>query len=141
MAEIEEKFYKTFGIEPKYQDTCTVEEKYWSNEELANEYGTFDMYMNAKCGNQENCTTECSCAYQKEIYPTITDRILLELICILNDFEGISVKATTIEELKEELLKQCIEPFEYPIAFEEHYEFDKLYQQVRALFEEGAEDE
>ena len=107
MTEIEEKFFKIFGV-----DNCS------------------------------NCDRKKSleCYYCDNKYPEITDRVLLELICILNDFEGISVKATTIEELKEELLKQCIEPFEYPIAFEEHYEIDKLYQQVRALFEgEGEE--
>lgn len=83
-TELEKQFFDTFGIEPRYEDACTVEDKYWNNEELANKYGTFDQYMNCKCGDQENCTTECSCAYQKEIYPQITDHILLELIKILS---------------------------------------------------------
>ena len=83
-TELEKQFFDTFGIEPRYEDACTVEDKYWNNEELANKYGTFDQYMNCKCGDQENCTTECSCAYQKEIYPQITDSILLELIKILS---------------------------------------------------------
>lgn len=109
---IEEEFFKTFGIEPKYQDTCTVEEKYWSNEELANEYGTFDMYMNAKCGNQENCTTECSCAYQKEIYPQITDKILLELICILNS-ANVLIKSECLNDLKNEILGEITVLCEY----------------------------
>ena len=82
-TDLEKQFFSTFGIEPKYEDACTVEDKYWDNEELANEFGTFDQYMNCKCGNQENCTTECSCAYQKEIYPQITDSILLELISFI----------------------------------------------------------
>lgn len=82
-TELEKQFFDTFGIEPIYKDACTVEDKYWNNEELANEYGTFDQYMNCKCGNQENCTTECSCAYQREVYPQITDHILLELIRII----------------------------------------------------------
>ena len=81
--ELEKHFFSIFGIEPIYKDACTVEDKYWNNKELANEYGTFDQYMNCKCCNQENCTTECSCAYQKEVYPQITDSILLELIFIL----------------------------------------------------------
>lgn len=85
-TELEKQFFSVFDIKPKYQDTCTVEEKYWDNEELANEYGTFDQYMNAKCGNQENCTTQCSCAYQKEIYPQITDTILLELFEFLRKY-------------------------------------------------------
>ena len=80
---LEKKFFQCFGIEPRYEDSCTVEDKYWNNKELANKYGTFDQYMNCKCGNQENCTTECSCAYQREVYPQITDHILLELIIII----------------------------------------------------------
>jgi hypothetical protein len=87
-TELEKEFFKVFGIEPKHQDACIVEDKYWQNEELANKYGTFDMYMNAKCGNQENCTIQCSCAYTKEIYPEITDRKLLEMICIYNSFQN-----------------------------------------------------
>lgn len=130
---IEEEFFKTFGIEPKYQDTCTVEEKYWSNKELANEYGTFDMYMNAKCGNQENCTTECSCAYQKEIYPPITDKILLELICILSGNITLEIKVKNIKELKEGILKHAIERTYYPLDKE------KYKTKVRKLFE--SEDE
>ena len=84
--ELEKQFFKYFGIEPRYEDACTVEDKYWDNEELANKYGTFDQYMNCKCGDQENCTTECSCAYQKEVYPEITDSILLELFDILRNY-------------------------------------------------------
>ena len=81
--ELEKTFFDTFGIKPKYEDACTVEDKYWNNEELANKYGTFDQYMNCKCGDQENCTTECSCAYQREVYPQITSDILLELMELL----------------------------------------------------------
>ena len=125
---IEEEFFKTFGIEPKYQDTCIVEEKYWGNEELANEYGTFDMYMNAKCGNQENCTTECSCAYQKEIYPPIAGRILLELICILGTRHlNIILQGTTIKQLKECILSECIKNRKC------------ISEQVRKLFESEEE--
>lgn len=71
MSEIE-KLYKNAGIEPTYYDACIVEDNYWKNEELANKYGTFDMYMNAKCGKQEDCTTLCSCAYTREEYPPFT---------------------------------------------------------------------
>ena len=105
--ELEKQFFKCFGIEPRYEDACTVEDKYWDNEELANEYGTFDQYMNCKCGDQENCTTECSCAYQKEVYPQITDRILLELICIANKYY-IDLEGTDTETMKNSLLENFI---------------------------------
>jgi hypothetical protein len=128
-TKLEKQFFQCFGIKPKYQDTCTVEEKYWDNEELANEYGTFDQYMNAKCGNQENCSLECSCAYQKEIYPQITDKQYLELICVLNEnttldetyYQG----ASTVKELKKLVLKDLIKTKE---------NFDTKHQ-VQAIFE------
>ena len=126
--ELEKQFFKCFGIEPRYEDACTVEDKYWDNEELANEYGTFDQYMNCKCGDQENCTTECSCAYQKEVYPEITDHILLELICILTKFYGELVleQSTGINDLKEQVLN---------IFIRTSYK-DNFKHQVRTLFEE-----
>ena len=64
-------------------------------------------------------------------YPTITDRILLELICILNEnttldetyYQG----ASTVKELKRLVLKDLIKTKD---------NFDTIHQ-VRTLFEEG----
>lgn len=142
VTDIERQFFDTFGIEPEYQDACTVEDKYWDNEELANEYGTFDQYMNCKCGNQENCTTECSCAYQKEIYPQITDRILLELICIANKelIKSMHARGENTEELKNNILKTFIEDYTfYSKTYEKTYNrlANNFKQQVQSLFKEG----
>lgn len=63
--------------------------------------------MNCKCDNQEDCTTECSCAYQREIYPQITDHILLEFICIANKYY-IDIEGTNIETMKNSLLENFI---------------------------------
>ena len=130
--ELEKHFFSTFGIEPKYEDACTVEDKYWNNEELANKYGTFDQYMNCKCGDQENCTTECSFAYQREVYPQITDHILLELIFILTTlldttvYEDVFITiAKNREELKKDIFQECM-------LYKQH-----IKHQVRTLFEEG----
>lgn len=114
-TELEKEFFLIFDIKPKYQDTCTVEEKYWQNEEIANEFGTFDQYMNIKCGNQENCTTQCSCAYQKEIYPQITDRHYLELICILtrNCYQIEICNALTYQGINEFTINLIKEPTRY----------------------------
>ena len=139
--ELEKQFFSTFGIEPKYEDACTVEDKYWNNEELANKYGTFDQYMNCECGNQENCTTECSCAYQREVYPAISDRILLELICIINQIdlyfyeEHNYFMAVNYKDLKEEVIAKC-KRLADKNAFSEVTE-EHIKQQVQALFEEG----
>ena len=135
--ELEKQFFQCFGIEPRYEDACTVEDKYWNNEELANEFGTFDQYMNCKCGNQENCTTECSCAYQREVYPTISDHILLQLICFNNShyvtLEDL-ICPKNIETIKESVLRKYIERNkEFVDNGYSGFGLDK----VRTLFEEG----
>ena len=60
-------------------------------------------------------------------YPQITNRILLELICIvLNAYEKLEVYTEcTVEKLKEKTLKQLI------------LAQDDVYSQVRTLFKEG----
>ena len=138
--ELEKLFFQCFGIEPRYEDICTVEDKYWNNEDLANEYGTFNQYMNCKCGNQENCTTECSCAYQREVYPDITDHILLELICILNQVdlyfygEEDCFIAVNYEDLKEEVIAKCKRLADKNVFSE--FTGEHIKAQVQALFEE-----
>ena len=119
-TDLEKQFFNTFGVEPKYEDACMLADEYWENEELADKYGTFDKYMERKCGNQEDCTTECSYAYTKEVYPQLTDRILLELRGLSNH--------KTYEEYKAEELKKVIS-----IMSDNPYK----KSQVRTLFEEG----
>lgn len=84
-TEIEKQFFQCFEIEPKYEDACRLADAYWQDEELANEYGIFDYFMEfSGCQEKEiGCTDECRHAYSKTIYPQITDRILLELIRII----------------------------------------------------------
>ena len=130
--ELEKQFFQCYGIEPRYEDACTVEDKYWDNEELANEYGTFDQYMNCKCGDQENCTTECPCAYQKEVYPQITDSILLELTVIMTRYTDIIDGFANVQELKRFVLEELMYSLTQP-------ECDIVKQQVRTLFEDGNE--
>ena len=131
--ELEKQFFKCFGIEPRYEDACTVEDKYWDNEELANEYGTFDQYMNCKCGDQENCTTKCSCAYQKEVYPQITNRILLELICILGNTSYFLITDDGLPIDVDGLKKSVL----HSLTLQAKVDKNKvLKHQIRTLFEE-----
>ena len=64
------------------------------------------------------------CSYYVE-YPQITDRILLELYCIVGDYCVIT--ADTVSELKEKILKNCIRL----------QRVVDIKHQVRKLFEEG----
>ena len=123
-TDIERQFFETFGIEPKYEDACELADEYWNNEHLANEYGVFDNYMEAKgCPiNKDGCTDNCRHSYTKEVYPQITDRILLELICIAMDITDFG--ASTVGDLKEVVLEILIDNPE------------NTKHQVQALFKE-----
>lgn len=70
-------------------------------------------------------------------YPQITDRILLELICILNTIDSYSYSSANTRELKEEILFNCIE-FYQEIGTQQ--DINTLKQQVQALFEENNND-
>ena len=79
MSEIE-KLYENAGIEPRYQDCCKLADKYWDNENIADEYLCFDHYMKAVCPHNQECTDECKNAYDKTIYPEFTAEKQLEMI-------------------------------------------------------------
>lgn len=104
--ELEKKFFSTFGIEPNCQNEFINPSKCPFNESMG------------CCG----CTS-----FQ---YPQISDSILLELICILNEnttldetyYQG----ASTVKELKKLVLKDLIKTKD---------NFDTIHQ-VRTLFEE-----
>ena len=134
---IEEEFFKMFGIEPTYSDECQIADAYYSMQNDLNERGIlYDDYMKGE-GPQKNtfCYDDCPYAYNKEQYPPITDRILLELICILNrhyseHYQIASmIVGKNIEEVKRSILNDCIEQCN-------HKDFKV---QVQLLFKGGAE--
>lgn len=112
MGEIERQFFETFEIKPKKQ--CY----YWDCP-----YSTGEIEKDIPVNERDcaNCTNP-----DKEVYPQITDRILLELICIANhesvyiDFEG-----TDVETLKNSLLGNFI-----------YFKRIIPKRQVQALFED-----
>ena len=103
-TELEQEFFKVFGIEPI----------------PIKSYG----YWLIKGSIAENDKGE------KVVYPEISDRKLLEMICILSAYNYIfeDLKADNIEQLKEEIIKLF---FDYPLIAEE--EKTKIQQ----LFKEG----
>lgn len=128
--ELEKQFFDTFGIE------CNISfhqqfngaqvprglEFYKKREELA-KTGIIKIWHKMLNPRPEN-----DCVYWGEYhYPQITDRILLELICIaLNTFETFEInRIMNIESLKKKILNLLI------------LAQDDVYSQVRTLFEEG----
>lgn len=89
---IEEKFFKTFGIEPNIIGCNT---------------GFYDFYR----GFRYSCdATNCKkCKSAKKVYPEITAEILLELIRIMNIYQEKSlVYGQTKRELQEDILNRVM---------------------------------
>ena len=118
-TEIEKTFFDTFGIEQKEHKECQCD------------------YLNCPNPDIEECE---ECYYYKTYkfdYPQITDRILLELICIANQYEDYS-QTTNMKNIKARTLRILLRNEKF---YRNFYENDKRYKkfkhQVRTLFEEG----
>ena len=114
MNKIEKKFYKTFGIEPKNYYGCN-----WDG------YCPYDNEAD-ECGGH--------CPYwskYKNDYPKITDRILLELIGILNEFSYSHLNFHKYSEAQDEILQMCID-----ILDEEKHHYNEIVEQIQSLFRE-----
>ena len=119
---LEKQFFDTFGIEPKKQ--CYYWDCPYSTGNIANDTAMNERDCNS-CKNPD-----------KEIYPQITDRILLELIFL----QPLSIEfkyPRNIEELKNTLLRYYIGELS---LFAEPSEAEIFKQQVKALFKEDAND-
>ena len=92
ITDIEKQFFETFGIKPRSYLLCT---SCWD------------------CIDAQPCE---QCHYGKLIedeYPKITDRILLELICILtrhclDEREPYEITSINMEQLKQQILSDII---------------------------------
>ena len=123
---IQKQFFDTFGIEPKYY--CSYHDCNCPIEDI----GKF----NKKCPKQA-VTQDCDARSKQVLYPQITDRIVLELICIHNQYSHpFSIYGERKEFLKNDILECMINMLNY---FYEHEmgEYSELKHQVRTLFEEG----
>ena len=108
-AEIEKQFFEAFEIEKKQVDCEQPERIYCS---------------------KSGCKT---CKYSVYDYPSITDRILLELICKAQsrfDLNFRNLCFDKIENLKYAVLDQILE-------YENRKYNHSIKQQVKSLFKEG----
>ena len=123
--ELEKQFFDTFGIEPKKQ--CYYWDCPYSTGNIVN-----DIAMNERdCNSCKNP--------DKEIYPQITDRMLLELICIKNKelISIVQVRGNNLEELKSYILQTWAHWYTYYSSLPVHKErADNFKRRVRELFEE-----
>lgn len=99
-SDIEKEFFKVFGIEP------------------------ISKWHKCKDYNCVCCDEYDNCSKREFVYTEITDRILLELICIL----GTTIRQfkippkLNIEQLKYHILRNCIN------------EQESIYTRVKSLF-------
>ena len=76
------------------------------------------------------------CSYYVE-YPQITDRILLELICLLNTITHPDLGDVYVEKLKTTVLQEYLKMFDSDLWENEEKAKKEFIEQVQALFEEG----
>ena len=114
--ELEKKFFDTFGIEPiKKQESELV-----------------------AIGENIRGLKRVEKHFYK--YPQITDRMLLELICIKNKelISIVQVRGNNLEELKSYILQTWAHWYTYYSSLPVHKErADNFKRQVRTLCEEG----
>ena len=127
--EVEKQFFDTFGIEPhirhwqqyNYAQVENGLKLFPERQKFADE-----GYIKITC--KKLIPTEFNdCVYWEEYhYPQITDRILLELICIAHTSPVITFVSRDVKSLKEEVL----------IVLCNWVNNRNIKQQVQALFEE-----
>ena len=124
--ELEKKFFDTFGIEPS--NMCKYAKYGYEGTE-----GTW--YFCAK--NQKECWTypsDTGCKDKMTSYPQITDRILLNLICIANEYLDYPT-STNIKNIQARTLRMLLKVKKY---FKDTYSsqdwHNELVRKVRKLF-------
>ena len=120
--ELEKTFFDTFGIEPKcVKRTLKLAMPEYNENDLPKDLRQFIS----------------SQAQVYHVYPQITDRILLELICIANKYENYP-ETTNIKNIKERTLRILLraEKFYDKNHYGSDRQYKKLIKQVRTLFKE-----
>lgn len=113
MNNIEEKFYKTFGIEPKV-------------------YCKHFNYVNSECDRKNNKCKDCI-GVKKE-YPEITSDIILKLICIYIGYERIYMGTFELDHFKRFMLASLIDLYK---EMRDVNKKERLKHQVQSLFKGG----
>lgn len=118
-TDLEKQFFSTFGIEPKSSFRgCKLGAKYY-----------------AEICDEPTCKG-CDEEIRKTEYPQITDRILLELICIWNNaclYLEDNIAPINYQKVTETVLEYFVDIENYRFAIGKQ----EIKHQVRTLFEEG----
>lgn len=116
-----QEFFKSFNIEPIY--VCGEERIY----EAMLEYECTD-------GDRSKCK---SCKHVHSIYPEISSKIFMELLCILNEYNSEEYQSCSLicGTTKEKLINSLLEDF-IQISHEDepNDNFNKLNKRIQDLF-------
>lgn len=115
-TELEEQFFKVFGVEK----ICT------------------HTIINPESCNHRKMTRCCGCDWLE--YPEITDRKLLQLLCIYNDMQSCVETCITpckYEDIKENILQILIDEKTDITDYEGGTYMDVMTKQIKQLFKEG----
>ena len=129
--ELEKKFFNAFEIKPKY--TYLVTDMFYTSDSHSYEVTKNDLI---KYFGDKNCGRYKVMEVHKT-YPQITDRILLNLICIANEYENYS-ETTNIENIQARTLRILLraEKFYDKNHYGSDRQYKKLVKRVRKLFKE-----
>lgn len=133
-TELEQEFFKVFEVEPKMLCNCEFKNLY----DYRIEYGS-DVCDYTESKIKEPCKV-CKKAKQKApLYPEITDRKLLQLLCIYNDMQGqieLCIIPSEYEDAKEMILQTLVNEKTNITDYEEGSYMDVMTKQIQQLFEE-----
>ena len=133
-TDLEKQFFDTFGIEPKEDEHCQIEDN-WLNDYQLKITTPISEYMkqNAPCKSTKICSTACQYRYTTKEYPEITDRQYLELIVLHNIYLETKLYHLELKSLKEEILQDLI--YEQQLReIKKDDVSDDLKHQVQAIF-------
>ena len=115
--ELEKQFFNEFEIKPK--KGCTAYYKFTEEEA--------DVICNDKCAE---------CTYLDDVYPQITDLILLNLICIVNEYQDYPT-STNIKNIQARTLRMLLKVKKYlKDTYSSQDWHNDLVRKVRKLFKE-----
>ena len=128
--EIEKQFFDTFGIEPKY--AYLVTDMFYTSDSHNYEATKNDLI---KYFGDKNCGRYKVMEVHKT-YPQITDWILLNLICIANEYLDYPT-STNIKNIQARTLRMLLKAKKYLKDTYSHQGWhNELVRKVRKLFKE-----
>ena len=135
-TELEQEFFKTFGIKPKFRYYIQSELPIIGTDRCRPCYDlTKEQFKNFALSRAKGYKI----AEIVKFYPEITDRKLLQLLCIYNDMQGcveLCITPCKYEDVKENILSTLINEKFAMIDCEKETYMDVMTQQIQQLFKE-----